>query len=103
VVAFAERLDRRFDDEIWRSEIRLADAKIDNVAALRGQGIGAGEHRERVFLADAVEGRDSTKHDCCPRQAPAARSRGVPHHGAALQPISQQKSNGTSALVEKGG
>jgi hypothetical protein len=41
-----------------RAEIRLADAEIDDVAALRGERIGAGEHGEGVLLADAVEGGD---------------------------------------------
>src|SRR4030095_7019233 len=69
MVAVAEGLDRRFDDKIRRPEIGLADAKIDDVAALRDQGIGAGEHRERVLLADAVKGGDCTNNDCCPPQA----------------------------------
>ena len=37
VMAVAQRLDRRLDDEIRRAEIRLADAEIDDVAALRGK------------------------------------------------------------------
>ena len=73
VMAVAQRLHRRLDDEIRRAEIGLADAEIDDVAALRDQGIGAGEHREGIFLADAVEGRDCTKHDCTPPGASALR------------------------------
>ena len=53
VVAVAQRLDGRLDDEIRRAEIGLADAEIDDVAALGGERRGAGEHREGVFLADA--------------------------------------------------
>ncbi len=45
-----------------RAEIRLADTEIDDVAALRDQSVGAGEHRKGVFLADAVEGRYRFQH-----------------------------------------
>src|SRR5262249_38307999 len=62
VMAVAQRLDRRLDDELRRAEVRLADAEIDDVAALRRQRIGAGQHGERVFLADAVECRDGLQH-----------------------------------------
>ena len=58
VMAVAQRLDRGLDDVIGRAEIGLADAEIDDVAALRGQRIGARQHGEGVFLADAVERRD---------------------------------------------
>src|SRR5216683_222586 len=66
MVAVAQRLDGRLDDEIRRSEIGLANAEIDYVAALRGQRIGASEHGKSIFLADAIEGRDCTKHNCTP-------------------------------------
>ena len=62
VMAVAQRLDRRLDDEIGRAEIRLADAEIDDVAALRGKRIGARQHGEGVLLADAVESRDGLQH-----------------------------------------
>ena len=39
VMAVAQRLDRRLDDEIRRAKIRLADAEIDDVAALRGERV----------------------------------------------------------------
>ena len=68
VVAVAQRLDRRLDDEIGRAEIGLADAEIDDVAALRDKRVGAGEHREGIFLADAVESRDGFQHGVTPRQ-----------------------------------
>ena len=68
VMALAQRLDRRLDDEIGRAEIGLADAEIDDIAALRDQGVGAGEHREGIFLADAVESRDRFQHGVTPRQ-----------------------------------
>ena len=68
VMAVAQRLDRGLDDEVRRAEIGLADAEADDVAALRGERVGAGEHREGIFLADAVEGRDRFQHGVTPRQ-----------------------------------
>src|SRR5476651_1333926 len=66
-MAVAQRLDRGLDDEIRGAKVRLADAQIDDVAALRDQSIGAGQHREGVFLADAVESRDRLQHGVTPR------------------------------------
>ena len=66
VMAVAQRLDRGLDDVVGRAEIRLADAEIDDVAALRGQRVGARQHGEGVFLADPVEGRDGLKHGVSP-------------------------------------
>ena len=66
MMPIAQRLHRRLDDEIGRAEIRLANAEIDDVTALRDQRVGAGEDREGVFLANSIEGRDCTKHDCTP-------------------------------------
>ena len=43
-------------------EVGLADAEIDDVAALRGERIRARQHREGVLLADAVEIRDGLQH-----------------------------------------
>ena len=37
------------------AEIGLADAEIDDVAALRGKLGGAGQHGEGVLLADPVK------------------------------------------------
>jgi hypothetical protein len=45
-----------------RREVGLADAEIDDVASLRGQRGGAGQHRKGVLLADAVEGGDGFQH-----------------------------------------
>ena len=67
VVAVAQRLDRGLDDVVGRAEVGLADAEIDDVAALRGERIGARQHREGVLLADAVEGRDRFQHGMVPR------------------------------------
>ena len=63
VMAVAERLDRRLDDVVGRAEIGLADAEIDDVAALRLQLGGAGEHGEGVLLADPVEAGDGVEHE----------------------------------------
>ena len=62
MVTVAQRLDRRLDNELGRAKIRLADAEADDVAALGGQRIGAGEDREGIFLADPVEIRDCLQH-----------------------------------------
>ena len=62
VVAVAQRLDRRLDDELGRAEIGLADAEADDVAALGCERVGAGQHGEGVLLADAVERRDGLQH-----------------------------------------
>ena len=43
------------------AEIWLANAKIDDVAALRCQMGGAGEHGKGVFLADAGEGGEGVQ------------------------------------------
>jgi hypothetical protein len=80
VVAIAQRLDCRLDDEIRCPEIRLTDAEIDNVPALGRERVGTGKDRKGVFLADAVEGRDCTKHDGLSSgrgHPPAARPRGA--------------------------
>ena len=62
MMAVTQRLDRGLDNELGRAEIGLADAEIDDVLALRGERIGAGQHSEGVFLADAVERRDGFQH-----------------------------------------
>src|SRR4051794_39445069 len=56
MVAIAQRLDGGFHDVLGRPEIRLADAKVDDVLALALQLGGAREHGEGVLLADAGEG-----------------------------------------------
>ena len=55
VLAVAQSLDRRLDDMGRRFEIRLADAEIDDVAALPLQFGGLREHGEGVLLAHARE------------------------------------------------
>ena len=62
VVAVAQRLDRRLDDEVGRAEVGLADAEIDDVAALRDQLRRARQHGEGVLLADAVESGNRLQH-----------------------------------------
>ncbi len=61
-MAVAQRLDRGFDDEIGRAEIGLADAEIDDVAALRRERIGAGQHGKGILLPDAVESGNGFQH-----------------------------------------
>ena len=71
-MAVAQRLDRRLDDMVGGAEVGLADAEIDDVAALRGQRGGAGEHGEGVLLADPVEGGDGVEHFSYPTGAKLA-------------------------------
>ena len=66
VMAVAQRLHGRLDDEIRRAEIGLADAEIDDVAALRRKLRGAREHRKGVLFADAVKGGDGFQHGSSP-------------------------------------
>ncbi len=62
MVAVAQRLHRRLDDVLRRAEIGLADAEVDNVAALGRKLGGACQDGERVLLADPVEAGDGMKH-----------------------------------------
>ena len=55
MLAVAQSLDGGLDDMGRGFEIRLADAKIDDVAPLGGERGGLGQHGEGVLLADAVE------------------------------------------------
>ena len=74
MMAVAQRLDRGLDDMIGGAEIRLADAQVDDVAALRRERGGARQHGESVFLADPVESRDGSKHGVSSQQCFGARS-----------------------------
>ena len=49
VMAVAQGLHRRLHHVPGGLEVRLPDAEVDDVAALPGEGIGAGEHLERGF------------------------------------------------------
>src|SRR4029077_11025813 len=62
VMAVTDRLDGGFLDVRGRLEVGLADAEVDDVAALGGERVGARQHREGVLLADAVEVRHGSKH-----------------------------------------
>ena len=62
VMAVADRLDGGFLDVLGRLEVGLADAEVDDVAALRGERVRARQHREGVLLADAVEVRHGFQH-----------------------------------------
>ncbi len=53
MMMFGERLAAGFDDVRRRRKIGLADAEVDDVAALGGQRIGARQHFEGAFGAEA--------------------------------------------------
>ena len=53
VVAVEERLPGRLDDMVGRREVGLADAEIDDIAALGGERLGAGENLEGALGAEA--------------------------------------------------
>ena len=77
VMAVGERFRRRLDDMVRGFEIRLADAEIDDVAALGRQRRRAGQDLEGGFGAeppDAV-GKLRCGHASCPRCAGARRRR----------------------------
>ncbi len=65
-MAVAQRLDGRFDDEVGRAEIGLADAEIDDVAAGRRKLHGARQHGKGIFLTDAIESGDGLQHGVSP-------------------------------------
>ena len=58
VVSVTQRFHRGLDDVLGGAKIRLPDAEIDDVAALRGERRGARQHGECVLLADPIERRD---------------------------------------------
>src|SRR5579863_6710113 len=62
MMAVAQRLDRRLDNMGRRRKVRLADAEVDDVAALPLQFAGAGKDREGVLLAKAREGGNRMQH-----------------------------------------
>src|SRR5271168_15487 len=61
-MAVAQRLHRRLDDEVRRAEVGLADAEIDDVAALRRKLHGARQHGKGILLADTIEGGNGFQH-----------------------------------------
>ncbi len=62
MMPIVKRLHGGLDNKVGGTEIRLTDAEIDDIAALRRQRRGAGEDRERVLLADAIECRNGSQH-----------------------------------------
>ncbi len=62
VMAIPQRLDPGLDDMVWRAEIRLADAQIDDVPALCRQFLRSGEHFKGGFGAEAVNRGSKLKH-----------------------------------------
>ncbi len=65
VLAVAQSLDGRLDDMGRRFEVGLADAEIDDVAPLALQFSRSRQHREGVFLADALKGGLDGGHSDC--------------------------------------
>src|SRR5271155_2371936 len=61
-MSVAQRLDGRLDNEIRRAEIRLADAEIDDVAALSGELRSARKHGKCVLFTDAIETSNRLQH-----------------------------------------
>src|SRR5260370_3176659 len=61
-MAVEQRRDRGFKDEIGRAKIGLADAEIDDVAALRREQIGARQHGKGILLPDALERGNGFQH-----------------------------------------
>jgi hypothetical protein len=45
-----------------RLEVGLADAEIDDIAALMSKCGGTSQHREGIFLAETIEGRNRVEH-----------------------------------------
>ena len=88
MLAVAQRLDRRLDDVGRGFEIRLADAEIDDVAALSLQRRRLRQHGEGVLLADALEGGvDGDSHGLASRgRRPFWQSRGARASLAAAAP-----------------
>ena len=74
MVAVAQRLDRRLDHVVGRLEIRLADAQVDDVAALGLELLGAGQHLEGALGAE-----------------PRDRSRGLQHIRSSRVPACDWK------------
>jgi antitoxin HicB len=83
VMAVAQRFHGGFDDMLGRAEIRLADAEIDDIAALGCQFGGARQNRKGVLLADAIEGRDGAKHGSSPVMAGRREAGRRPTHHAS--------------------
>ena len=64
VMAVAQRLDGGLDDMVRRLEVRLADAEVDDVLALGGKRVGAGENFEGTFGAQPGHGSGHLNHGC---------------------------------------
>ena len=62
MVTIAQSLDGGLDDMRGRRKIRLADPEVDDIAPLARERRGAGEHREGILFAKAVEGGDGVQH-----------------------------------------
>jgi hypothetical protein len=63
VMAVLERPDRRLDDVGGGLEVRLADAEVDDIAALRGQGGSPVEYLEGPLVAQPGDIRSDVRRD----------------------------------------
>src|ERR1700682_3483565 len=95
-MTIAQRLDGRLDDEILRVEIGLADAEIDDVAALRHELHGPRQHGECILLADPIEGCDGLQHSVPPPHPSLPRPRGGLEWGRAVQQNRLSNANATA-------
>ncbi len=67
VMAIPQRLDCSLDNVGGRFKIRLADAEVDDVLALRLQRGCAGQYLECCLCAKPVEAVSGAKHGAIPR------------------------------------
>ena len=70
VVAIAQSLDRRLDNEIRRPEVRLAYPEIDDIAALGREFGRARQHGKSVLFANTVESGNRLEHESTSTQLP---------------------------------
>ena len=68
MMTVAQRLDGGLYDMGRGGKIRLADAEVDDVAALAREFRGPGQHREGVLLPHTIEGGDGGKHGAVPQR-----------------------------------
>ena len=84
-MAIGQRLLGGGDDVLGRREVRLADAEVDDVPALKGELVGTGQHLEGTFGAEPVHAFRED-HSCLPVRAFASflrRVRAHAHHSAS--------------------
>src|SRR6202011_4035749 len=92
-------------DEVRCAKVGLADAEIDDVAALRHELHGPRQNGEGILLADTIEGRNGFQHGA-PRLAVAARQfnpigRQMQISSAARRPPKSRKPRSWSGAPER--